>query len=96
MRMATHAGDGFARDAVRAAFADGVDLALEENVLAIAGDRADGYDEAATKAALRAATDAAHALGVHGVPTIAVGDELYWGDDRLEDAARRARLVSPR
>jgi 2-hydroxychromene-2-carboxylate isomerase len=21
------------------------------------------------------------------VPTVAVGDELFWGDDRLEDAA---------
>ena len=25
--------------------------------------------------------------GVIGVPTLAVGDELFWGDDRLEDAA---------
>jgi len=24
---------------------------------------------------------------VFGVPTLAVGDELFWGDDRLEDAA---------
>jgi 2-hydroxychromene-2-carboxylate isomerase len=24
---------------------------------------------------------------VPGVPTVAVGDELYWGDDRLEEAA---------
>jgi 2-hydroxychromene-2-carboxylate isomerase len=24
---------------------------------------------------------------VTGVPTVAVGDELFWGDDRLEDAA---------
>jgi 2-hydroxychromene-2-carboxylate isomerase len=39
------------------------------------------------KRALRDATDAAHALGVYGVPTLAVGDELFWGDDRLEDAA---------
>jgi 2-hydroxychromene-2-carboxylate isomerase len=38
------------------------------------------------KAALRAATDAAHARGVFGVPTVAIGDELFWGDDRLEDA----------
>ena len=25
--------------------------------------------------------------GVRGVPTVAVGDEVFWGDDRLEDAA---------
>ena len=36
---------------------------------------------------LRDATDAAIAAGVVGVPTVAVGSELFWGDDRLEDAA---------
>jgi len=25
---------------------------------------------------------------VFGVPTVAVGAELFWGDDRLEEAAR--------
>lgn len=40
------------------------------------------------KAALRARTDSAIALGVHGVPTVLVGDQAFWGDDRLEDAAR--------
>ncbi|MGH2912612.1 MAG: DsbA family protein [Solirubrobacteraceae bacterium] len=39
------------------------------------------------KLALREATGAAHQLGVIGVPTIAVGEELFWGDDRLQDAA---------
>jgi 2-hydroxychromene-2-carboxylate isomerase len=36
---------------------------------------------------VRAATDDAHARGVTGVPTLAVGDQLFWGDDRLEEAA---------
>jgi 2-hydroxychromene-2-carboxylate isomerase len=40
------------------------------------------------KQRLRAATEEARRRGVTGVPTIAVGDELFWGDDRLEDAAR--------
>ena len=39
------------------------------------------------KQRLRADTEAAIALGVTGVPTVAVGEELFWGDDRLEDAA---------
>ena len=43
--------------------------------------------EPAIKLALHEATDAAHTLGVIGVPTIAVGEQLFWGDDRLEDAA---------
>jgi len=41
---------------------------------------------AETLAALTAATDAARALGIFGSPTFAVGRELFWGDDRLEDA----------
>jgi 2-hydroxychromene-2-carboxylate isomerase len=43
----------------------------------------------AIKLALREATDAASGLGVFGVPTIAIDGELFWGDDRLEDAAVR-------
>lgn len=40
----------------------------------------------ATEAAYAAATDEARALGIFGVPTFVVGQELFWGDDRLEDA----------
>jgi 2-hydroxychromene-2-carboxylate isomerase len=29
--------------------------------------------------------------GVVGVPTVAVGDQLFWGDDRLEEAAAALR-----
>jgi 2-hydroxychromene-2-carboxylate isomerase len=29
--------------------------------------------------------------GVIGVPTIAVGDQVFWGDDRLEEAAAALR-----
>lgn len=41
-------------------------------------------DEA--KALLSAETDAARALGIFGSPTFTVGRELFWGDDRLDDA----------
>ncbi len=40
---------------------------------------------------LAAATDAARRLGIFGSPNFLVGDELFWGDDRLEDAIRFAR-----
>lgn len=33
------------------------------------------------KSTLRANTEAAIARGVFGVPTLAIGDELFWGDD---------------
>ncbi len=42
------------------------------------------------EAQLREETDAASARGVIGIPTVAVGDELFWGDDRLEEAAAAA------
>ncbi len=32
------------------------------------------------------ATDAARKLGIFGAPTFAIGNEIYWGDDRLEEA----------
>lgn len=39
-----------------------------------------------TKAQLRASTDEAMKSGLFGAPSFTVGDELFWGDDRLEDA----------
>jgi 2-hydroxychromene-2-carboxylate isomerase len=49
-----------------------------------------------TVAALKAATAEAEALGIFGVPSFVVDGELFWGDDRLEDAiswAREGRVV---
>lgn len=94
-------GREFALHAFRGAFQNGRDLSVAGNVLD-AGEQA-GLEradvEAATrdpqiKQALRAATDAAHERGVIGVPTIAVDDELFWGDDRLNDAAAHLGDVS--
>ena len=38
------------------------------------------------KAALRDQTDEARRLGIFGGPSFIVAGELFWGDDRLEDA----------
>jgi len=35
---------------------------------------------------LQRETEEARSLGVFGSPTLRVGDQLFWGDDRLEDA----------
>ena len=40
----------------------------------------------ACKEALRARTAAAQARGIFGAPMFFVGDEMFWGNDRLEDA----------
>ncbi|MDL2338391.1 MAG: 2-hydroxychromene-2-carboxylate isomerase, partial [Pseudomonadota bacterium] len=38
------------------------------------------------KLKLRQQTEAAQARGVFGAPTFFVGDEMFWGNDRLDDA----------
>jgi 2-hydroxychromene-2-carboxylate isomerase len=48
-------------------------------------------------ALLLSETEAAKKLGIFGSPTFAVGNEIFWGDDRLEDAIGwRQHLQSPR
>ena len=103
MRVATFAfqagrGGELALQAFRAAFQRGHDLALHEHVLQAAAEVgldsqtvSGAADDPEIKLALRAATDAAHELGVFGVPTIAVPGEMFWGDDRLSDAAAALR-----
>jgi 2-hydroxychromene-2-carboxylate isomerase len=84
----------FALEAMRLCFLEGADLGELDAVLE-AGRRAGiddgelerGVGEQATKEALRRTTDEALALGVIGVPTVAIGEQLFWGDDRLEEAA---------
>ena len=39
-----------------------------------------------TKAALRAQTENATRLGIFGAPSFVVGEELFWGNERLYDA----------
>ncbi|WP_322008825.1 2-hydroxychromene-2-carboxylate isomerase [Paraburkholderia sp. J12] len=44
---------------------------------------------------LREATREAQARGIFGAPTFFVGDAMYWGNDRLEDALEAARANGP-
>ena len=105
MRVVTWAftmgrGREIARALFRAAFQQGRELSIEAHVLSAAsgagldrGEARDAMGDPAVKQALRDATEKAHAAGVFGVPTVAVADELFWGDDRLEDAAAHALSV---
>jgi 2-hydroxychromene-2-carboxylate isomerase len=45
------------------------------------------------EAALAEATDQAKQAGVFGSPSFVVDGELFWGDDRLDDAVQWARRV---
>ena len=98
---ATRAGRGLIVAIARALWAEDRDIA-DPSVLTGLAD-AHGFDGAALiaragapeiKQALRDATEAAQAAGVFGVPTFVVhragGDELFWGVDRLDQAARAA------
>lgn len=102
MRVATFAKQtgrtvSFALAAFRQAFAAGRDLSVHDNVL-IAAAACELHPNAVTKAAgtdtvkraLIEATEAAAERGVIGVPSIAVGSEVFWGDDRLEEAIEAA------
>lgn len=49
-------------------------------------------NSAETKERLRRQTERASQLGIFGAPTIVAGGELFWGNDRLEDALEFCRL----
>jgi 2-hydroxychromene-2-carboxylate isomerase len=49
-------------------------------------------DAAETKGVLRQATDQAQSLGIYGAPSFTTGSgELFWGNDRLEEAIAWAK-----
>lgn len=89
----------------RAYWVEGRDLGQREVVAAVL--RAAGHDAQAVlaragadavKDELRRRTDEAVERGIFGVPTCFVGDELYWGQDRLDmvEAALGGRPEAPR
>ena len=100
MRAATWAqregaANRLALAATRRAFVEGRDLSDRDEVLAAVAKAGLDADAAATaiadppiKLALREATEAAHAIGVfRGSDGRRRGPGLFWGDDRLDEAA---------
>ncbi len=87
----------YSQAAFRQRFAAGRDLSEVDNVLIAAAASElhpkavlKGIETKSVKERLAAVTEEALTLGVEGIPTVAVGDELFWGDDRLEDAVAAA------
>jgi 2-hydroxychromene-2-carboxylate isomerase len=81
----------------RQVFAAGRDMSDVDNVLLAAAACElhpnavlKGIETKSVKEKLRAATERAIEIGVVGIPTIAVADQLFWGDDRLEEAVEAA------
>jgi 2-hydroxychromene-2-carboxylate isomerase len=87
----------------RAAWAERRDVMDKEVVAGILADAIGGVPTAPlleamaaqpNKDRLRAATNEAVLRGVFGAPTFFVGDEMYWGHDRLDQVARAAGVTS--
>jgi 2-hydroxychromene-2-carboxylate isomerase len=90
-------GVAFTRAVYAAEFADGADIG-ERRVLGAILKRL-GLDAEAlfassetpeNKQRLRQQTEEARELGIFGAPSFLVGGELFWGDDRLEQALAAA------
>jgi len=84
---------GFVRAVYRANFEQDLDISTPATVgrcLTASGeDPAAILEEAQrpeSKARLRGQTEEAVGHGIFGAPTFRVGSELFWGNDRLEDA----------
>jgi 2-hydroxychromene-2-carboxylate isomerase len=87
----------FSGAAFRKSFVESRSLAELDNVLAAAREAGlepdevrEGIQRPEIKARLKGHTDEAFARGVTGIPTVAVRDQLFWGDDRLDEAAAAA------
>lgn len=83
----------FTQAVFAAQFVDGADIADDQVLNRIVRDLELDPDAIATrteaadiKQKLRDQTAEAAALGVFGAPTFSVGNEIFWGDDRLEQA----------
>ena len=104
MRAATWAtglGEGrrFALAAFRRAFREGADLSREEELVHIAeslglteGEVLTAIEAPAIKGRLKEATSRAWTRGVVGVPCLEIEGEIFYGDDRLETAAKRLEV----
>ena len=78
-------------------WARGRDPSTDESLRRLAGEAGmdgdallDAIRQQDVKDELKRTTEEAHARGVPGVPTVVVGDLVFWGDDRLEEAAAAA------
>jgi 2-hydroxychromene-2-carboxylate isomerase len=89
---------GFVKRTYRANFAEDRDIAgaavLGELLRDVGADPTAVLAEAgsdADKAKLRANTEEAQRLGIFGAPSFVAGGELFWGNDRLDDALAWAK-----
>ena len=91
-------GEDFSRAVYHAAFGEGLDISEPAVIAAIVGSL--GHDAEAAlaraqsaeiKTALRATTEDAERHGIFGAPSFIAAGELFWGNDRLEQALSWAK-----
>jgi 2-hydroxychromene-2-carboxylate isomerase len=86
-------GDDFCEAVFRAQFGEGRRIDQADGLAALLhGMQVDAQrtlelaQSDANKARLRRQTEEAQRLGLFGAPSVVAGDELFWGNDRLEQA----------
>ena len=84
---------GYAKATYRAWFLEDKPPGEPEHLAAILRDLDKDPDDVIRRAESReireryaAETNVAQSMGIFGSPTFAVGEEIFWGDDRLEEA----------
>lgn len=103
MRVALIAHDGgwgedFAKRVYRAEFAEGCNIGERETIIEIVSDLGQDGDSVLARAEtpenksrLRSVTEEAEKLGIFGAPSfVTESGELFWGNDRLEQALAAA------
>lgn len=103
LRDAGHDPAAFVCSVYARQFAQNADISDPATIAAALGDAALPDDSTAEvwisraqspqiKQALRDAGTRADRLGLFGAPSFSTGDEIFWGDDRLEQALRYAQV----
>ena len=76
-------------------FVSGIEAGSEENLRLVFNSMQLNYDDIMHRAGdgiiqkiYEDNTEEAKQIGVFGAPSFSVGNEIFWGDDRLEDAIR--------
>ena len=92
----------YLKETYRLWFLKGIEAGSEENLRSVFStlnmEPDDVLQEASsneTSSAYEEETELARVKGIFGAPSFTVKDEIFWGDDRLEDAIRYAKGISP-
>jgi 2-hydroxychromene-2-carboxylate isomerase len=96
-------GEAFSRAVYRAEFGEGLNISEPTVMAAVVGSLGHDAEAALARAqsteiknALRASTEEAERLGIFGAPSFVTAGELFWGNDRLEQALFWAKTSAKR